>query len=426
MLKLDPLHSKQITNCQICSSEHLRSLIFLGYVPPVNHMLGMDSIPDVEMRFPLELLRCNRCSLVQIGYEVDPQILFPHSYPYLSGTTRILRDNFKDLAHEVKALFSPASSDLIVDVGANDGTLLKPFKELGHKVLGVEPSQAAEIGMKQGIPMVKDYFSLKTAQEVCSHHGQAKIVTAANVFAHIKDVHEIVKGIIHLLSPEGIFISESHYLLDLVETLQYDTVYHEHLRHYSLGSLCYLLNQHGLEVIRVKRIPTHGGSIRVYAARKGRYPVDASVQECLALEKSTGLTSGEIFDSFRMRVIQSKLDLMKLLSGVKAEGKRVVGIGAPSRATTLMNYVGLDDGLIDCVLEVSSSHKLNKFIPGTRIPVVDEEKLYREQPDYALLFSWHIGDELAKNLFNKGFRGDVIIPLPTPRIVSLQSAALHG
>lgn len=418
MTHLTPLDSKPLTKCQICEGDCLDPILFLGYVPPVNEMLTIGSIPDVEMRFPLELLRCKDCSLAQIGYEVDPRILFPHTYPYLSGTTKILRENFKDLACESKKLFNLKSSDLVIDVGANDGTLLIPFREEGMKVLGVEPSQAADVARGKGIEMVKDYFSLSTAKSVRTKYGTAKVITAANVFAHIKNVHEIVEAILHLLTPNGIFVSESHYLLDLVQTLQYDTIYHEHLRYYSLKSLTYLFAKHGLEVIRIKRIPTHGGSIRVYAARKGQFSIDDSVSRCLQDEKSNGLTDGSVFNAFRQRVIQSKLDLYKLLADLKFQGKRIYGIGAPSRASTLINYVALDDGLIDAVMEVSTSHKLNKYIPGTRVPVVDEKKLYSDQPEYALFFSWHIAEDLAINLRKKGFLGDFIVPLPCPKIFS--------
>ncbi|MBU6446644.1 MAG: methyltransferase domain-containing protein, partial [Verrucomicrobia bacterium] len=236
-MNLSSLDSKPLTQCQICGCSHLDSILFLGYVPPVNEMLTVGGVPNVEMRFPLELMRCKQCTLVQIGYEVDPRILFPHSYPYLSGTTKILRENFKNLAQESNALFHLSQSDLIIDIGANDGTLLAPFRDLGAKVLGIEPSQAADVARTKGIEMVKDYFSQKTAQQVRAHYGSAKIITAANVFAHIKNVHEIIEGILHLLSSDGVFISESHYLLDLVQTLQYDTIYHEHLRYYALGSL---------------------------------------------------------------------------------------------------------------------------------------------------------------------------------------------
>ncbi len=421
---MNPLDSKPLTQCQGCRGKQLESLLFLGYVPPVNEMLAVNTSPNVEMRFPLELLRCRECTLVQIGYEVDPRILFPHSYPYLSGTTRILRENFKDLAQEASQLFRLSASDLVIDIGANDGTLLTPFKDLGPKVLGIEPSQAADVAKAKGIEMVKDYFCPQSAQRIRTKYGSAKIITAANVFAHIKNVHEIIEGIVHLLNPEGIFISESHYLLDLIETVQYDTIYHEHLRHYSLGSLMKLFTQHGLEIFRVKRIPTHGGSIRVYTARKGQFQIDPSVSECLKREDAAHLTDGACFQTFRNRVIQSKLDLLTLIGDIKARGKKIYGIGAPSRASTLINYVGLDDGLVDAVMEVSGSHKLNKYIPGTRVPVLDEKKLYQDKPDYVLFYSWHIAEELALNLRKKGYRGEFIVPLPTPKILSEELALL--
>lgn len=409
--------SKPLTACQICQNETLESLIFVGFFPLVNEMSEIDKTFDRSLYFPLELFRCKTCGLVQIGYEVDQQLLFPHHYPYLSGTTRILRDNFLEMAREAKALFSLTPSDLVIDIGANDGTLLYPFKKAGHRVLGIEPSQAAEVAMKRGIPMIKDYFGMQVAQKVVREYGQAPLVTAANVFAHIKDPHEMIQSIKEILSPKGIFISESHYVLDLIEQLQYDTIYHEHLRYYGVGSLLELFRRHDLEVIRVKRIPTHGGSIRVFAARKGAHPIDQSVEEFLQLEASSGLADGSIFSCFKKRVIQSKLELLAILQSIKATGKRIYGIGAPTRGSTLINYVGLDDGLIDAVMEVSSSNKLHKFIPGTRIPVLDEKMLYEQQPEYVLLFSWHIGDELAQILKNKGFKGRFISPLPVPKIL---------
>lgn len=371
-----------------------------------------------ESAYPLELLRCDACSLVQIGLEVDQTVLFPHSYPYLSGSTRILHDNFADLCTEATDVLGLKPSDFIVDIGSNDGTLLAPFQKAGYKVLGVEPSQASDVARSRGISTTTAYFNRETSMKVRAEHGQAKVVTAANVFAHIGSIHDVIEAILDLLAPDGVFVSESHYLLDLVETLQYDTIYHEHLRYYHLGSLAKLLGDHGLEVFHVKRIPTHGGSIRVYAARKGQRSRQPSVDERITHESATGISDGSALRDFRERVVQSKLDLLTLLGSIHKQGGRVYGVGAPSRASTLINYTGLDDGVIDCVLEVSTSHKLHKYIPGTRIPVVDEQKLYVDQPEYALLFSWHIGQELAANLQKKGFRGKFIVPLPHPVILS--------
>lgn len=410
--------SRPIERCQVCNGAKLQPVLFVGYIPPVNTMPAVGSVPLEQPAYPLQLLRCPDCTLVQIGLEVAPEVLFPESYPYLSGTTRILRENFAELQREAVALLQLAREGLVIDIGSNDGTLLAPFAEAGFPVLGIEPSQAGEVARKRGIDTLQAYFDLGTARSVRARRGQAQLVTAANVFAHIGDIHSVVDGILELLAPRGVFVSESHYLLDLVQTLQYDTIYHEHLRYYSLGSLAYLLAGHGLEPFHVKRIPTHGGSIRVYAARKGERTVQPSVKERLADEERAGLTSGAALKDFRARVVRSKLELHALLAPIKARGERIYGIGAPSRASTLINYTGLDDGMIDAVMEVASSHKLNKCVPGTRIPVLDEARLFADQPEYALLLSWHIADELAKNLRGKGYRGKFIVPLPVPRVIN--------
>jgi SAM-dependent methyltransferase len=413
-----PTSSRPIDRCQVCGNKGLEAILFVGYMPPVNTMPAVGDVPVEQPAYPLQLLRCPECTLVQIGLEVSPEILFPESYPYLSGTTRILRDNFAELQRESAALLGLVEGALVIDVGSNDGTLLAPFMQAGYRVLGIEPSQAGEVARKRGIDTLQAYFDLATARSVRERRGPAELVTAANVFAHIGDIHSVLDGIIELLAPRGVFVSESHYLLDLVQTLQYDTIYHEHLRHYSFGSLSYLLRAHGLEIFHVKRIPTHGGSIRAYAARRGQRPVQPSVTEQLAEEERTGLASGAALRDFRSRVVRSKLELHSLLAPIKARGERVYGIGAPSRASTLIKYAGLDDGILDAVMEVSSSHKLNRYVPGTRIPVLDEERLFSDQPEYALMLSWHIADELAANLRRKGFRGKFITPLPEPRILA--------
>lgn len=411
--------STPISHCQVCNSDKLDSILFVGFIPPVNTMPRVGSVAVEQPAYPLEMLRCRDCTLVQIGLEVAPEILFPESYPYLSGSTRILRTNFADLEREASALLGLKKDGLVIDIGSNDGTLLSNFHGAGYKVLGIEPSQAADVAMKNGIDTLKTYFNRDIARKVAAERGKAQLITAANVFAHIGDIHSVVDGIVELLAPRGVFTSESHYLLDLVETIQYDTIYHEHLRYYSLGSLQYLLAGHGLEVFHIKRIPTHGGSIRVYSARKGEREIMPSVREQLAEENKRGITDGSGLRDFRQRVIRSKADLYELLAPLKRKGARIYGIGAPSRASTLINYVGLDDGILDAVMEVSSSHKLNKYIPGTRIPVLDEKKLYEDQPDYALLLSWHIAEELAANLRKGGYKGRFITPLPAPRILDI-------
>ena len=413
-MKITTTSSRNIGCCQLCGSDALTDVLFLGYVPPVNSMPAIDEQISESIVFPLNLLRCDDCTLVQIGCDVDPEILFPYSYPYLSGSTRILRDNFAELEKEASKVLTTPHQGLIIDIGSNDGTLLSNFDKVGYKTLGVEPSQAGEVARANGIDTITDYFSAESAKRIALEHGNAVLVTAANVFAHIRDVDQVIDGIKELLSESGVFISENHYLPSLLETLQYDTVYHEHLRYYSIYSLQRLFEKHDLEIFKVQKIPTHGGSVRVFTARKGVKEVDQSVARFLEEEVRAGVTDGTVFPQFANAVLQSKLDLMSMLAQIKASGKRVFGIGAPSRASTLINYVGLDRDIMDAVMEVSSSHKLNKFIPGTRIPVLDESMLYDQQPEYALLLSWHINEELIATLRKNGFQGRFICPLPSP------------
>ncbi|NER94457.1 MAG: class I SAM-dependent methyltransferase [Symploca sp. SIO1B1] len=408
-----------VNNCQISGSTDLQPILFLGYLPPVNQMRSIGEPPQEQPAYPAQLLYCPESKLVQIGLIVDPNILFPPEYPYTSGTTKILRDNFAELYQDCQTIMPLTAEDLIVDIGSNDGTLLSNFHNGGHRVQGIEPTQRGEIANEKGIPTAIEFFGREIATKVKTEQGPAKVITATNVFAHIENVHEIVESILLLLDDKGVFISESHYLLSLVETLQYDTIYHEHLRYYSLQSLEYLFNMHGLEVIHAKRIPTHGGSIRVYAARKGAYPIQPSVKNILDEELAVDLNNQKL-EEFKQKVVLSKLQLHSLLLDIKQQGHRIYGIGAPSRASTLINYVGIDDSILDCVVEVKGSYKTGKYMPGTLIPVIEETALFEEQPEYALLLSWHIAEELMPKLTQKGFKGKYIVPLPVPRIVEIQ------
>jgi len=412
-----PMTSAVVTKCQICDYQKLESILFLGYLPPVNKMHRIGERLSEEASYPAQLLYCPRCHLVQLGLIVDARILFPPEYPYTSSTTKILRDNFAELYKECSSFITLSAQDLIIDIGSNDGNLLSNFKDK-HQVLGITPEEIGKIAIERGILTLIDYFNPEVARKVIAQYGQAKVVTATNVFAHIENVNEVLDSILELLVDNGVFISESHYLLSLLETLQYDTIYHEHLRYYSLQSLAYLFEMHGMEIFHAKRIPTHGGSIRVYASRKGKNKILDSVARLLELEKPMVLEKKSLL-AFREQVVLSKLELLTLLEKIKKEGKKIYGISAPSRASTLINYTGIDDGMVDYVLEVQGSHKIGRYIPGTLIPIAEETKLFADQPDYALLFSWHLADELIPKLKEKGFKGAFIIPLPKPRVVSI-------
>lgn len=406
--------SRIVEKCQVCNNPKLESILFLGYLPPVNQLHNIGEQPHEQPSYPAQLLNCHNCHLAQLGLIVEPEILFPPEYPYTSSTTKILRENFAELYEECKSIVKLGKEDLVVDIGSNDGSLLSNFKDK-HKVLGITPEEIGKLAIQRGIPTIINFFKREVVEKIMKEHKKAKIITATNVFAHIDKINEIEGLIMELLAEDGVFISESHYLLRLIETLQYDTIYHEHLRYYSLHSLKYLLEKRGLEVIHAKEIPTHGGSIRVYAARKGKYPIKTTVASLLKNEES--LLDKEKLSEFREKVVLSKLKLHSLLLDIKKKGQKIYGIGAPSRASTLINYTRIDDGIVDCVVEVKGSHKIGKCIPGTLIPIVEESKLFEEQPEYALLLSWHIADELAPKLKQKGFKGDFIVPLPEPKII---------
>jgi SAM-dependent methyltransferase len=390
-------------------------MLSLGYIPPVNHVIKITERLSQQITYPAELLYCGVCQLVQLGLVVDKEILFPPQYPYTSSTTRVLRDNFAELYKEVLEVVGLMQSDLIIDIGCNDGNLLSNFQE-GHRVLGVTPEDIGKVARERGIQTELAYFDFSVAQKILKKYGRAKIVTATNVFAHIDNVKDALNSIKHLLQSDGVFITESHYLLPLIQENQYDTIYHEHLRYYSVQSLQALLGRANLEVFHVKEIPSHGGSIRVYAASPGSYRVRETVSRQIEKEHDI-LTEEELFLKFPKRVATLKQDLLRILGEIKQSGASIAAIGAPSRGTTLANYVGLDHQTIDYVCEVAGSQKIGTFLPGTKIPIVDETVLFEREPEFALLLSWHISEELIPIMRGRGFTGKLIVPLPDISIV---------
>lgn len=407
--------SGYISNCQICSSPHLKTVLILGHQPPSDAFLRLQDLARPETTFPLDVLFCETCGLVQLDYIVSPSLLFS-DYVYSSGTNNSLRVNFKDLVEKLVKRFQITSNDLVVDIGSNDGTLLENYLPYRIHVLGVDPSSVTDLAMAKGIPTLKEFFNEETAKQAREKHGQAKIITATNVFAHVDQLDSFINGVDLLLEDDGIFVSESHYLLDLITKLQYDSIYHEHLRYYSLKPLMKLFERFNFEMIDAERISTHGGSIRVYAAKKGRHPISSSVEELIKIEIENGLYQKETYNEFANKVKENKLKLLKLLLDLKSEGKRIVGIGAPAKGNTLLNYCRLDPDLIDYLVE-KSCLKIGTWAPGTHIPVVEEKRLFRDQPDYGLLLSWNLADELIPKLKGEGFQGKFIIPNPLPRII---------
>ena len=406
--------SKTIDRCQISGAKDLKSVLSLGYLPPVNKLKKINSSLSEDTFYPADLMFSSKSKLLQLSTIVDKKILFPKEYPYTSSTTKILRENFKELYKECKKIVKISQKDLVIDIGSNDGNLLNNFKN-NHKVLGITPEKIGKLAIKKGINTLIRYFDKKTSNLILKKFGKAKIITATNVFAHIENVNLLMKNILKILKDDGIFITESHYLVSLIKTNQYDTIYHEHLRYYSLLSLKNLFEKYGMEIVYAKEIDTHGGSIRVYAAKKNKFKINSNVKKILKFEKK--FINWKTFNNFKKNVVNSKLELYYILKRLKEKGNKIYGIGAPSRASTLINYTSLDENLIDCVLEIEGSYKIGHYIPGKKIPILSEKKLYKDPPDYVILFSWHIASELKFNLKKKGYKGKFIIPLPFPKIV---------
>jgi len=410
--------SVAVRYCQVCGHEKFETIFFLGYLPLVNQKQGIGKVLIEQPGYPAQLLFCNKCSLVQLGIIIDPLLLYPPDYPYLSSVTRTLRDNFIDLYNECQTIVTLSPDDLIIDIGSNDGNLLSNFKGK-YRVLGITPENSGKIAIENGIPTIIDFLTKEVVSRINSQDGKAKIITATNVFAHMENINEVLDRMLEIMMDEGVLVIEVLYLVPFLEDLQYDRIYLEHLCYYSLHSLNYLLKLHGLEIIHAKQIPTHGGSIRVYAARKGKHKIRESVFSLMNKGKKLVL-SKESFLIFKKRASIAKLEFLAMVSEIKKQGKRIYGVGASSRAVSLVNYVGIDENIIDYVLEIKGSNKIGNYMPGTLIPVENESKLFEDQPEYALLLSWHIADELAHKLRQKGFKGDFIVPLPHPKVIKIK------
>jgi len=401
-----------VGHCQVCGNENLEPVIDLGYHAPCDSLLWPADLNRPEETYPLRLLRCPECSLAQIDFVVPPEKLFFPDYPYRSGITPTLVRNLRGTGDTIIERFGMTEGDLAIDIGSNDGTLLSSFRDRGMRVIGIEPTKIAEIANGAGIPTIQEFFTEELAAKIVGEHGKAKAVTAANMFAHVAKLGSLIRGVEILLEDGGVFVSESHYLMDILETVQYDSIYHEHLKYYSLKSLIRLFDSYDFTVSDVERIENYGGSIRVYAVKGKDRPVSRRVTDLLQAEQEFGLYDSQRFDEFRNQIQQSKHDLLSLAVDAATRGQKVVGVGCPGRSSTLINYCALDKDLLPYIAEQSTSLKLGLALPGKHLPIVDEEILFREQPDYAVILSWHYWRPIAEKLRAKGLKSKIVLPLP--------------
>jgi len=403
--------------CQNCNNTYLTNLLFLGYVPPVNFMAPIGSKQSELNSYSLSLCTCESCLLTQIISAPEMKTVFPYDYPYRSNMTQSLVANFEEQANIARDLLSLKHDSLVVDIGSNDGSLLSYYADFS-RVVGVEPTVAADDALSKGIPTLNEFFDEKTCDSIIQEYGHADLITACNVFAHIPNLIDLIENIGDLLGENGVFISESHYLDSLIETLQFDTIYHEHLRYYSIEFLKTFLENHKLTVFRIDKIPTHGGSIRIWASKNSKILVDASVDYYLIEEKSKGNCTVDGLKDFSKKTISWRHSFVELLMGIRNRGETVAGLGAPSRASTLTSYCGITVDDVFAIGELTNSEKIGRYMPGTRIPVVDEKLLLLDSPDYLLIFSWHIALPIMRNIVSQGFRGSFIIPLPVPKVIN--------
>ena len=401
--------------CQICSDDKLFNFLNLGEHPACAFLT--EAQLKTEKRYTLDVYYCPTCGLVQLGHPVPQDVLFGDDYHHIAALSSSFKEHLKALAADTAKKFHLTPGDLVVELGSNDGALLEAFLPHKVKVLGVDPSDVSQIAVDKGIPTIREFFNEKLSAKMAAEHGKAKVVASLNTFAHVSSLDSFVRGVRDLLTDDGVFITESHYVLDLIQDLQYDFIYHEHSRYYSVRTLVYLFGKHGMEVFDVERIPTHSGSIRVYAGKKGAHPVSKVVGELLKAEQDAGLAKKETYLEFAKKVQEHKKIFVDFLKGIRAKGQRIAGLTFPARAVTLLNFCGIGPETLECITEMSTL-KIGRYSPGTHIKVVDQEMLFRDgAPEYGLLLSWHIQKEILPRFKAKGFKGKFIIPLPTPTIV---------
>ena len=408
--------------CRICHSTDLEPFLNLGEQPHCNRFLTSAQINDpdfVEAKYPLETFFCHNCSLVQLGFTVPPELMFI-DFPYVSGTTQTLTDHFHSLAGELVDRFDVGATDLVVDIGSNDGTFLKGFQKQGTRVLGIDPAtDIVKMANDAGVETIEGFFSEELAKDVARTHGKAKLITGAGVFFHVKDLYDFVAGVKALLSEDGVFAVQAIYLADMIESNSFDNIYHEHMCYYTLAPMKELLSQVGLEIFDVQRSEIHGGSLMVYAQSKSSNRTsDASrLAEMTASEEANELYEIDIYKQFAKQAQTNRDKLIEIVGTLRADGERLYTFGAPAKGNTLLNYCGFNSDDFEVATE-KSDLKIGLFTPGSHIPVVDESEKQDDPPDTYLLLPWNFKRELLnKERAYRDAGGKFIIPIPDPQVI---------
>ena len=405
------------STCRLCGADELSLVLELTPTPPANAFVEAAAVSEVQTAFPLDVYFCETCTHVQLLDAVDPAVLF-ENYVYVSGTSPVFIRHFEDYARAVIARFDGSvNARLAVDIGSNDGTLLSFFQSHGMSVLGIDPARdIAAAATSKGIETLAEFFSSGLADKLVHERGRAQIITANNVFAHADDLVDIVNGIRTLLSPDGAFVFEVSYLVDVIEKSLFDTIYHEHVAYHSVKPLAAFFEAHGLRLFHAERVDSHGGSLRGYVCHTGApWPRDPSVDDLISLEADMKLDNADTLRTFSAQVDAIGADLLSRLRSIKAEGKKIAAFGAPAKATTLMYHFGIGVDVIDFIVD-DSPLKQNLYSPGMHIPVLPSSALYERNPDAVVILAWNFAEPIMGNhaaYLEAG--GTFIVPLPTVR-----------
>lgn len=398
--------SFRISKCRACTSPDLKLWFSLGQQPPANNLL--ENPTDPEDLFPLDVVICQKCGLVQLLDVVDPEFLFGN-YVYYSSTATSFIQHFEKMAKNTFKKLNLKSGDLVVDIGSNDGILLLPFKKLGANVMGIEPAKhIAKVAIEKGVPTINEFFTVKTAKKVLEKtKKKAKVVAATNVFAHIYGLDEVVEGVKEMLNDDGIFIIENPYLWEMIKQGSFDLVYHEHLFYYDLTGISTMLKAFGMKLIDYQKVPVHGGSIRYFASKNLKHSVSIKVTKALNQEKIWRQSNK--FEKFSIELNKNKVQFLKLMTEFKDNKQTVVGYGAPAKASTILNYYQVGPDFIKFIVDDSPA-KQNKYLPGVHIPIKATEKLFAENPDCVVILAWNFTKPITERLRNSGYSGKILTP----------------
>ena len=405
------------SSCQVCGSRNLENVLDLGYQPLCNEFLSANEPIRPLTFYPLNLCYCPDCSLAQLDHIIPTEFIFGDQFTYLTGASKSLVDYFTNLATRLADKLQLEPGDVVIDIGSNDGTFLKAFKSLGMQVLGIEGSrQSSDVALSNGVPTLVNFFGRGSAAAIKSHlppNAKIRLITGMNVLAHTDNINEFLPEVVDLMGPNTVFVSQSHWLVELVRKFEFDTIYHEHLRYYTLGSLANLFKRHGLAIDEAEASDVYGGSIVAYATKGSQASSGASLP---LLEEESKLNIPESIKSMKRVLLGNKARLISLLVELKHSGKRVVGVGAPMKASTLLNFYGINSDLIEYVAEVNQL-KIGTVVPGVRVPVVHEELIFKEPPDYALLLTWNMANSIIPKYRERGYTGKFILPVPKVEVL---------